>query len=288
MASTPHDGSAAAFDVQGHRGARGLLPENTIPAFIKALDCGVRTLEMDVVISGDQQVVVSHDPWMSSQICSLPSGEPVPPGEEDRHRLFGMSYDEIKQYDCGRRGHPQFPRQQRQPAVKPLLREVIEAAEQHASETGRPLPFYNIETKSQVIWEQRFHPDPRTFTRRVCEAVDAAGTMDRTILQSFDVRTLRVGRDLDAGWTLSLLVEHALEMERQLEELGFVPSIYSPNHHLVDRHLIDKARAYDMQVIPWTVNTLEEMRELKALGVAGLITDYPDLGVELMGGTCSG
>ena len=275
----------SAFDLQGHRGARGLLPENTIPAFLRAQELGVTSLEMDVVISKDEQVVVSHDPWLSGTICSLPTGEPVPVEDQENYRIYEMTYDEIARYDCGRRGHPSFPRQEPIAVFKPLLRTVIAAAENFVREHGRSAIRYNIETKSRPEGDGVFHPDPKTFTRLLHDVLVETGVTDRTTLQSFDPRTLQEGRRMDPDWRLALLVarEHDKGLQSNLKILGFTPHIYSPEHSLVDRSLLDKAHALNMKVIPWTVNTLEEMKRLRSLGVDGIITDYPDIGVELLG-----
>lgn len=277
-------GARPGFDLQGHRGARGLLPENTIPAFLKALELGVTTLEMDVVITRDSQVVLSHEPWMSAVICSLPSGAPVPAAEERTHRIYAMTYEEVARYDCGRRGHPRFPRQQPLAVAKPLLRDVLAAAEAYARDHGRPPVRYNIETKSHPEGDGHLHPDPQTFTRLLYDVLAEAGVRGRATLQSFDGRTLQAGRRIDPAWPLALLVERLGDagFEANLERLGFTPAIYSPDYRLVDAALVRAAHARGVQVIPWTVNTLEEMRRLKALGVDGLITDYPDVGVALL------
>lgn len=270
------------FDLQGHRGARGLLPENTLPGFRKALELGVVTLEMDVVVSKDREVVVSHDPWMSGTVCSLPSGAPVPVEDERDYRIYGMSYSEVKQFDCGRRRHPAFPRQQPQAAVKPLLRDVIRHAEMHAASLQRPQPFYNIETKSDPAWEGTFHPDPERFTRLVFDVLAEQDVLERSILQSFDGRTLQVGRTLSDRWRLSLLTTDGLDLDVHVEMLGFVPDIYSPDYHFVDAAIVGEAHDHGMAVLPWTVNTMEEMQHLQSLGVDGVITDYPDVGRSLM------
>lgn len=274
----------SSFDLQGHRGARGLLPENTIPAFIRALELGVTTLEMDAVITRDEQVVVSHEPWFSSLICSTPSGQPVPEDEERQHRIYELTYEEVAQYDCGSRGNPRFPRQEAMPVAKPLLRDVIAAAEAYTAEHGLPAVQYNIETKSTPAGDGVFHPGPEAFTRLLYDVLVETGVKDRTILQSFDVRTLRVGRVLDASWRLALLIGGGEDrgLEANLEGLGFTPHIYSPDYRLVDTALLKAAHGRGMQVIPWTVNTQEEMLRLQALGVDGLITDYPDLGRVLL------
>jgi glycerophosphoryl diester phosphodiesterase len=272
--------STIPFDLQGHRGARGLLPENTVPGFVRALELGVTTLEMDVVISKDYEVVVSHEPWFSGLICSLPSGKPVPMDRQESYRIFEMTYDEVVRYDCGRRGHPLFPRQQPVPAVKPLLRDVIAAAESYVRDAGRPAAYYNIETKTRPVWDGVYHPDPKRVTDLLHQVVVRAGIVDRTTLQSFDIRTLQIGRHLEPDWRLSLLVEaQELELDANLRDLGFVPDVLSPDYHLVNEALIAEARRFGMAVIPWTVNDPDEMRRLKVMGVDGLITDYPDVGM---------
>jgi glycerophosphoryl diester phosphodiesterase len=285
-ADPPPDDTARAipFDVQGHRGARGLLPENTIPAFLRALELGVTTLELDTAIAGDSTVVVSHEPWMSATICSLPSGDPVPEDAEQQHRLFAMSYAEVARFDCGRRGHPDFPEQQPMAVHKPRLRDVIAAAEGYAATHGLPSPRYNIETKSRPEWDGVFTPDPATFTRLLYDVLVETGVKDRAMLQSFDVRTLQVARDLDPDWSLVLLIarDHDQGLAANLDALGFVPAVYSPDHRLVDAALVEAVHARGMRLIPWTVNALPEMQRLKALGVDGIITDYPDRGVTLL------
>src|SRR5512141_1589187 len=103
-------GMLVDFDKQGHRGCRGLMPENTIPAMLAAIDLGVTTLEMDVVISKDRKVVVSHDPWFSDQLTTTPEGLPLTKNEAEHRLLFDMDYDSISKYDVGLRPHPGFPR----------------------------------------------------------------------------------------------------------------------------------------------------------------------------------
>ncbi len=269
-----------SFDLQGHRGARGLVPENTLPAFRRALELGVTTLEMDVVISADAQVVVSHEPWMAAAICSLPSGAPVPEGEERQHNLYRMSYAEIARYDCGRRGHPRFPEQQPTPARKPLLSEVIAEAEAYARELGRPPVFYNIETKSTPGGDGVWHPEPQVFARLLYDVLEEGGVTARAVVQSFDPRTLRAMREIDPSVALALLVtkERAPAVAENVAALGFVPAIYSPNHEAVDAAMVEAVHARGMRLVPWTVNAPKDMRRLRALGVDGLITDYPDRG----------
>lgn len=273
----------AGLDVQGHRGARGRRPENTWPAFQYALEQGVPTLELDVVISADGQVVVSHEPWMNAAICTAPDGTPIPEGEGQQHNLYRMTYDEIAAYDCGQRQHPAFPEQVPELASKPLLRDVIARAEAFVRDTGRDAVFYNIETKSRPAWEGRFHPPPDVFAQHLIDVVEAAGVSPRTTVQSFDPRTLRYTRHAAPGLRLALLVaqEGDAGLAENLTTLGFVPHIYSPDHQLVSPALVDTAHARGMQVIPWTVNDVVAMRRLVNWGVDGFITDYPDRGMRL-------
>ena len=280
----------AGFDLQGHRGARGLAPENTIPAFRRALEIGVTTLEMDVVIGGDGRVVVSHEPWMNPKICSLPSGAPVPPDAAKEHALYHMPYAEIEQYDCGRRQHPDFPRQATQPAAKPRLRDVIGRAESYVAEHDRPPVFYNIEIKSRPEGDETFHPRPETFARRVLGVVREGGVAARTTIQSFDERALRATQQLrddeppETAVRLALLVVDgtAARLPEQLDELGFTPDLYSPAHASVDEALVHAAHKRGLQVVPWTVNKREQMHRLLRLGVDGLITDHPDVGRDVV------
>ncbi len=272
------------FDLQGHRGARGLLPENSIPAFLKALDIGVTTLEMDVVISKDLQVVVSHEPWFASDICTRPDGTPVPPNSRETHKIFEMTYREVARYDCGSRGNPNFPGQQPMRTIKPLLKDVIAAAEAYVAAHTMPPIFYNIETKSTPRTDRTFHPDPALFTRLLYDVIDEAGILNRATIQSFDVRTLREARRLDPAVRLALLVggDDDRGFRGNVDALGFAPDIYSPHFSLVDEALIEEAHRRQIAVIPWTVNDLDDMQRLKAMGVDGLITDYPDIGRPLL------
>ncbi|MEQ9103899.1 MAG: glycerophosphodiester phosphodiesterase family protein [Rhodothermales bacterium] len=268
------------LDIQGHRGARGLLPENSIPGFIRALDLGVTTLELDVVISADGQVVVSHDLVMSPVICRHPDGRPVE--DDEVIRLYDLDFTEISGYDCGSRAHPSFPDQALMSVGKPLLRDVIRAAERHARDTGREAPRYNVETKSRPDGDGVNHPDPGTFAGYVLLVLQGEGAAERSTLQSFDPRTLAAAAA--SGWMhdLAILVgedEAAIldvPDEQWRERLGFHPTILSPNWKLVNERLVARAHEHGMKVIPWTVNNPLDMQRMMSLDVDGLITDYPD------------
>ena len=271
------------FDVQGHRGARGLAPENTLPSFLRALELGVHTLEMDVVISADEQVVVSHDPWFSRAICLLPDGRRIPFHRARRHRLFDLEYERIACFDVGSLPHPDFPDQKLERASKPLLRDVIRKSDAYAGELGRPMPHYSIETKSRPAWEGRYHPPPEKFVRLLIDVLLEEGVAGRSIIQSFDGRTLREARRAGRPARLSLLLRRrdARRVDANLRRLGFTPQIYSPDHRAVNAMMVSRCHQKKMKVIPWTVNDPSRMLALKDMGCDGLITDYPDRAAEV-------
>lgn len=266
------------FDLQGHRGCRGLMPENTVSGFLHALSLGVQTLELDVVISQDDQVVVSHEPWLNAEICLGADGQQLTPAEGRAFNLRLMEYAEIKLHDCGALGHPRFPLQKAMPACKPLLAEVIQAADAWCAAVRRPLPRYNIELKLESgssPWE--FNPPHPDFALLVVEVVELLGALPRCNLQSFDLEMLRVLHHRHPLVRLALLDETGKGLPLLLEEIGFVPHTYSPLFHLLDDEVVRSAHALSMKVVPWTVNAPDDMLRMLNLGVDGLITDRPDL-----------
>jgi glycerophosphoryl diester phosphodiesterase len=268
------------FDVEGHRGCRGLRPENSIPAFLLALDSGVTTLEMDVVITKDRQVVVSHEPWMSSLICVPPSGVPVSARDEKNFNLFKMTYEEIKQWDCGSKAVESFPEQEKVAVYKPLLSEVIIAVENHIKNKTKYEVDYNIEIKSEPASDGKFHPKPDEYSDLVYNLLDQYLPMERVIIQSFDFRVLRYWHKKYPDIRLSLLVEKK-SVDENINELGFYPNTYSPAYKLLNKEAVKYCKQLRMRVVPWTVNDPEDMKSLKAMGVHGFITDYPDRAANL-------
>lgn len=265
------------FDWQGHRGARGLLPENSIPAFLHALTYpAVRTLELDVVVTADGQVVVSHEPWMSATICSHSDGRAVTEAEAPQLNIYKMTLAEVQAFDCGLRDHPRFPDQLATATIKPTLEAVIRAADAEAVRLQRALPAYNIEIKSAPEWDAHFTPPPAAFAQRVMDVIAAAGIAARTTVQSFDIRSLQAVRAIAPTQTLAYLIESNANWEENLARLGFDPQIYSPFFALVTPQLVAGLHARGIQIIPWTVNETADMIRLQAMGVDGIITDYPN------------
>jgi len=267
------------FDVEGHRGCRGLMPENTIPAMYTAIDLGVSTLEMDVVITADRQVLVSHDPFFSWEISTTPEGRTFSARDERQYNIFRMTYSEVSKWDVGSRPHPRFPGQQKMAVTKPLLTDLIDSVERYVHDRRLPPVSYNIETKSEAALDGTYNPGPEEFTDLLMGVVKRKGIGNRVIIQSFDPRTLQVVHRKYKGQRTSLLVEgmDKRTLDQQLDGLGFTPNVYSPEYNRVDDAMVKACHERRMSILPWTVNDRKNIDRLLALGVDGIITDFPDL-----------
>ena len=265
------------IDWQGHRGCRGLMPENSLPAFEKALELGVTTLELDVVISKDKAVIVSHDPWISPVFCLSPEGKELEGAIEALPKIYDLSYEEIKTYDCGSSGNPGFPEQQKIKVYKPKLEEVFKLAEKYCKDNRRNEIYYNIEIKSNPEWDGILQPDYWDFCDIVYNTIDAYVPWNRVNIQSFDHRILQYFHKMYPDVRLAVLEESNQDVEQVIEELGFIPEIYSPHYKLLKPKKVKWLKENGMKVVVWTVNTSNEIEEMIKMGVNGIITDYPNL-----------
>jgi len=264
------------FDLQGHRGARGLLPENTIPAFIEAINIGVNTLELDVVVSKDSQLVLSHEPFFSHNICLDEAGKPIKEADEKKYNIFQYTVAQIRAFDCGSIGNSRFPEQKKMKIGKPTLTEMVQSVEAYLKNKKLKKVLYNIETKSSPEGDSIFHPKPNVFAQLLYQNLKWLNILDRVYIQSFDVRTLQAFHTIAPQVPLVLLVENTKSFEQNIELLGFMPAVYSPNYLLVNADLVRKTHEKNIRLIPWTVNETKDMKNMIALGVDGLITDYPN------------
>ncbi len=267
------------FDKQGHRGCRGLMPENTIPAMLKAIDIGVTTLEMDAMITKDEKVILSHDAWFNHAITTKADGSFIDVKDEKSYTIFGMTYAETQQYDVGMKVVPAFPRQQKLAVHKPLLSDVIDSVELYCRNKKLPPPFYNIETKCSPANDNILHPEPKKFVDLLMGVILRKGISERIIIQSFDFRTLKILHEHYPSIKTAALIgtNNKGSMSDQVKDLGFVPTIYSPEYSLVTKELVADCHQQNMKVIPWTVNDKTKIDNLRALGVDGIISDFPDL-----------
>lgn len=280
MISCSQNQSNNTFDLQGHRGARGLLPENTIPSFLKATEYDVDTIELDLVVTGENELLVSHEPWFNYKISSHPDGTPVMESEQMSLNIYDMTYDEIEQFDVGMRGNPDFPRQEPMKVSKPLFKDAIRAVEEHAAENNLAPLYYNIETKSEPEYYGIYVPQPDEFAKLLFDELTELDSefdiLDRVTVQSFDPSTLIEFRKLDSEVSQAMLVFENKPVQEFIDTLGYTPEIWSPNYNLLSAETVQDLHNRNMKVIPWTVNTVNEMRVLLQMGVDGIITDYPD------------
>jgi len=289
---------ASAFDLQGHRGARGLAPENTLPAFARALTLGVTTLELDVGVTKDGRVIVAHDRGLNPEIARTPDGAWL----AGHGPLFqSLSFDEVRAYDVGRlkpgtRYAQGFPEQVAADGARvPELADVFALV----ARAGNTAVRFSIETKlSPVASADTLAPDP--FARAVIAAIRAAGVESRATIQSFDWRTLLVvQREAPEIATAYLTLARGGGDNVQVGQAGASPwlggfdiddhggsaprlvaaaggKIWSPFFGDLDVPRFQEAKALGLAVIPWTVNDPAAMARLLDLGVDGIITDYPD------------
>lgn len=278
MTSTPTSTISVKddFDVQGHRGARGLYPENSIEGFKAALDLGVRTLELDLSMTKDAIVVVSHEPWMNAEICQMQNGDHIPKAKQMEYNIYQMTYNSVKNYDCGSMGNPRFPNQKKMKTYKPTFVEAVTTADEHAQKTGRPMPYYNAEIKRRKGYDGQFHPDYNFFAEAVMHDIDALGIAERTTVQCFDIQTLEYIHTAYPDQQIAYLVDGDQSVKPSLAAINFTPEIYSPHFSILSKESVSWLHEKGIKVIPWTVNEISDMKKLIAMGVDGIITDYPD------------
>ncbi|WP_316798615.1 glycerophosphodiester phosphodiesterase family protein [Pedobacter frigidisoli] len=265
------------FDIQGKAGARGIMPENTIEGMLKALDLGVTTLEMDAVVSKDKMVVLSQEPYFNNEISLQPNGKPITLKDQKNFNIYKMNYEEVKKFDVGSKVHSRFPGQMKFKAYKPLLSETIDAVEAYVKEHKLKKPVYSIETKTIKNGDHEFQPEPAEFVDLIMDIINEKKLAKRVIIESFDMRTLQYLHEKYPKVQTSLLIDEKEPFEDYIEKLGFKPTIYSPYSVLVGKGLVDRCHDMGIKIIPWTVNTVKEVKYFMNLGVDGIITDYPNI-----------
>jgi len=295
--------SAAAFDLQGHRGARGLAPENTLTAFARALSIGVTTLEMDAGVTADGVVVVSHDRRLNPDITRGTDGRWL---TGRTFAIHDLTFRELQRYDVGRIKpgsdySRRFTDQRRADRLRiPSLEQVFDLARHARNDRVR----FNIETKLSPLEPEDTLP-PDAFARALIDVVRASGMAARTTIQSFDWRTLQVvQQEAPEIATSYLSVQQQAEDTIQaanpagspwtggirFRDHGSVPKmvkaaggrVWSPYFGDLTTELVKEAHALGLEVLPWTVNEPPDMERLIDWGVDGIITDYPDRLREVM------
>lgn len=268
-------------EIQGHRGARGLMPENTIPAFLEALKIGVHTLELDLAVTKDKELLVSHEPYMKSSYCLDPEGNEIPQEAERSNNIYQMTYQEIKSFDCGTKINDGFPEQQKFKVNKPLFKELVQAVNIYLEEKQGQHAKYNIEIKSSPKEDNIFHPAPPEFSDLVHNFIQENLDPSLVNVQSFDFRVLQYFHEKYPKIELAVLIGNQKCIDDNLKELGFKPDIYSCHYKLLSKEKVEFLHKQGMKVIPWTINEIDDLKKVIAMGVDGIITDYPNRAIEI-------
>jgi glycerophosphoryl diester phosphodiesterase len=252
----------ADIEVHGHRGARALRPENTMPAFEYAIAQGVDVLELDLGITKDGMVVVSHDSFLQAPICTSPRRV-----QGDRAVIWESTLAELRQWDCGATRNPQFARQQPVAGTRiPTLDDVFALASKGTFK-------FNIETKIDPS-QPKLTPAPDDFVKRVLAVIRKHKLEKRVILQSFDFRTLHEMKKLAPEIALAALYSGAPKDFVAIAREAGAANI-SPEHRLVTAEQVNAAHAAGLKVIPWTANEPADWDRLIAAGVDAIISDDP-------------
>lgn len=267
------------FSYEGHRGARGLYPENSIGAMKLAIDLPkVTTLEMDCHITRDKKVVVYHDDSLNPKFVTYKDGQELK-DKDIKGIIYSYTWKELKAFDLGLKGNVDFPEQKKVSTPISLLSDLIDQSEAYAKDKRQSPMFYNIETKSRDGKDHEWHPAPQEFSDLILEVVIEKGIAPRTVIQSFDKRTIQYINKHYPQIKTSYLIDskNTKSIKELVADLGFTPFIISPHYKIVNADFVKQAHDLGIKVIPWTVNKKDEIAALEALKVDGIISDYPNL-----------
>lgn len=280
-------------DVQAHRGGMGLLPANTLASMKNAVDLNVNTLEMDIVVTKDKKVILSHDKFFTEE-TTRPDGSHVKK-EDPREYIWKMTYEEIAKYDVGMRQFPNFPEQKCVPATKPLLSDVLSFIEKYAEEKGMAPMKYNIEIKADPNWNGGIEgvdwPVYNEMVDICVEVLQSFNLDERLIVQTFDERALAYMHEkypelhlayLVGGDEVRWLENKEMDFDTILGNIGFVPEWFSPASVFVTKSNVEEAHRRGMKVVTWTVDNKDEMVKMIDAGVDAIISNYPDRLLEVV------
>lgn len=262
------------FEIIGHRGQAGNLPENSLAGFLGAVQLGVDAIELDVVVSANHKLVVSHEAYMAADYMLDPYGNRILREKEQSYNLYNMEYDLIKKFDSGLGRNIRFPRQKKLAACKPLLSDLIDSLENYITTNDLPKVKYYVEIKSEKEFYGKFQPYPQEFVALVLQLIEEKNFWDRLVLKSFDTKILEQLHLKRPDMPLSYLVFQG-NPEENLNLLSFQPTVYSPYYKILNKEDLALLHEKKLKVIPWTVNEPAAMRRMINLGVDGIISDYP-------------
>jgi len=266
------------FLIEGHRGTRGLMPENTIPGMIKAIQDGADVLEMDLQFTADGSVVVAHDPFINRAYTLDRYGNEIPKSRARKNIIYRMNYCDVRQFDVGSKKYNKYPQQEKLKTYIPKLEELINYVEQFTKENQLKPISYNIEIKAGPDGDNVLHPPPAALIKKVVNILKAANIESRYRIQSFDRRQIQEVKKSYPEITVAFLTaDKNKTVTEHLIPLGFLPAVFSPYYRIVTIPMVEQAHSLGIKIIPWTVNDKKSMKALIKKGVDGIITDYPGI-----------
>ena len=270
-----------SFLIIGHRGHVSRYPENSIQGFLSAVGLGVDGLEMDLVISADKEVVVSHEPYMAASKVLTPDGNRIPPSVEKDYNLYKMTYESIRRFSMGPVDDSRFRHQKRIRTYKPLLSEIFKAVVDYRQSNNLPPITYFLEVKSKPTDYGIFQPHPEELAALIMGTVKKHEMQEAVIIQSFDEGFLNILKHKYPEVKTSYLI-HKTTFWEALRRLNFTPDVIGPYYkQLKTIQQVEELHALGYKVIPWTINSKKMIKELIGMGVDGIITDYPERALSL-------
>jgi len=261
-------------NIYGHRGARGLYPENTLYGFEKCLENNLTGFELDVVVSKDNQLIVSHEPWMNYKYCLHPKGISITKKNQKNFNLFELTTREIQQFDCGSKFNADFPQQILKKCYKPLLEELIQKFKHYNYEDIE----IQIELKSFKKWYGIFQPNLADYANLIIDFLKKHNFNRKDyLIKSFDADLLNLIHESFSNCKFGFLVDNQKSIAHNLKSLSFKPDYYNLEHSKITIDIINELKKNDINTIPWTVNSIKDANRLEKMGINGIITDYPNL-----------
>ena len=249
-------------EIQGHRGARGNYPENTLSGFRYAIENDIDTLELDLQMTKDKEIIIYHDKQINTTICSHPSA-----------LIKDLSLSEIQKYDCGSKQNPNFPQQKIVVGERiPSFKELIEMVQNEYYYKSIKMNV-EIKTKQNVDADEEVYE----FTNKLIEMIHQYNLQNKITIQSFDTRALEYMKQIDSKIKTSFLIERAQPINDEIIQLAkkLNVQIITPDYHLIDKNIVDKLKQHGFEVWSFTINDVDTLRQQVKYGVNGIITDYP-------------
>lgn len=253
----------------GHRGCRGIMPENTIPAFQKAIELGADGIEWDVVVNKDKQLVISHEPFFQSSYCLDSNGNEIK--NESDFNIYNLTQEQIEKFDCGSKGNSKYPDQEKFKVSKPTVQEAFKILNLE----NKTLLF---EVKSEEKEYGKTQPYPEDFVQIILKEVENYKWKDNIVFMSFDSNIINeINKQNSSLKCVYLTYSPFVSLKKSLKDLDFKPYAVGMFHPTISKKEIKYAHENNIKVFAWTVNKEKDASHLKNLGIDALITDFPNI-----------